>query len=158
MKKCYFVGSNDIHDKDELFEMLVGRIEYLIENGDVGEFWVEDCNCFDEICISALRHVKEKNKLMPIARIFLHKYPNMVKSMADRHFRYNDTISYIEGREKEGKVLVIRPPEALNIGSMETRTEEIDRVYGIGRETGLKYVELIKEFLKKDTFAGNKLS
>lgn len=95
---------------------------------------------------------------MPIAKIFLHKYPNMVKSMGDRHFRYNDTISYIESREKEGKVLVIRPPEALNIGSMETRTEEIDRVYMIGRETGLGYVELIKDFLEKDTLAGNKLS
>lgn len=82
----------------------------------------------------------------------------MVKSMGDRHFRYNDTISYIESREKEGKVLVIRPPEALNIGSMETRTEEIDRVYMIGRETGLGYVELIKDFLEKDTIAGNKLS
>ena len=45
-----------------------------------------------------------------------------------------------------------------NIGSMETRTEEIDRVYMIGRETGLGYVELIKDFLKKDIFAGNKLS
>lgn len=54
-------------------------------------------------------------------------------------------------------MLVIRPPEALNIGSMETRTEEIDRVYMIGRETGLGYVELIKDFLKKDIFAGNKL-
>lgn len=55
-------------------------------------------------------------------------------------------------------MLVIRPPEALNIGSMETRTEEIDRVYMIGRKTGLEYVELIKDFLEKDTLAGNKLS
>lgn len=110
------------------------------------------------ILTQPLHYVKQKNKFMPIAKIFLHRYPNMVKSMGDRHFRYNDTISYIESREKEGKVLVIRPPEALNIGSMETRTEEIDRVYMIGRETGLGYVELIKDFLKKDIFAGNKLS
>ena len=87
MKKCCFVGSNDIHDKDELFAMLVGRIENVIENGDVGEFWVEDCNCFDEICISALRHVKEKNKQVRICLI-VPKTDEMKKCMGD----YDDVI------------------------------------------------------------------
>lgn len=94
-------------------------------------------------------YVKRKNKLMPVARVKLRKYPELIKSMADRHFRYNETTRYIREQEDRGFVYVIRPPKALEIGSMEDKPEELERVYKIGRETGEKYISAVREFLAK---------
>lgn len=94
-------------------------------------------------------YVKKKNKFLPLARVKLRKYPEMIKAMADRHFRYNATTKYIREQEERGYVYVIRPPRPLEIGSMEDKPEELERVYQIGRETGNKYVSAIKNFLAK---------
>ena len=54
------------------------------------------------ILTQPLHYVKQKNKFMPIAKIFLHKYPNMVKSMGDRHFRYmTQSATLRAGKKKE---------------------------------------------------------
>lgn len=34
-------------------------------------------------------YVKEHNKLMPLMRIALRKYPNMIEAMDKRHIMYN---------------------------------------------------------------------
>lgn len=95
-----------------------------------------------------LDYIKTKNKLLFLAKIKLRKYPNMIKAMADRHIRYNATTDYIKELERTGKVLVIRPPEPLNIGSTTDNPDELERVYQIGRKTGLEYIEKMKEFLR----------
>ena len=77
----------------------------------------------------------------------MRKYPEMIKAMADRHFRYNETTRYIREQEERGLVYVIRPPKALEIGSMEDKPDELERVYQIGRETGTRYINYVKEFL-----------
>lgn len=95
-------------------------------------------------------YLKTKNKFLPLARIKLRKYPEMIKAMSDRHFRYNDTTRYIREQEERGYIYVIRPPKALEIGSMEDNPDELERVYKIGRETGLRYISAIKEYLGKE--------
>ncbi|MBR6673572.1 MAG: hypothetical protein IKL39_02455, partial [Mailhella sp.] len=40
-------------------------------------------------------YVKEKNKMLPIIRIALRKYPRLVDAMARRHEIYNETVEYI---------------------------------------------------------------
>ena len=92
--------------------------------------------------------VKEKNKLLPIIKIALRKYPKAYEAMATRHIRYNEDIEAIREREKEGKALVIRPKESLNIGKIEKDPEELRRVYEIGRKEAEKNLDKIREFLK----------
>lgn len=94
-------------------------------------------------------YIKTKNKFLLWAKLKLRKYPEMIKAMADRHFRYNDTTKYIREQEEKGYTFVIRPPKALEIGSIEDNPNELERVYRIGRETGEKYLNKIKEFLLK---------
>lgn len=92
--------------------------------------------------------IKRKNKLVPIFRIGLHKYPNLVHALATRHIKYNETIKYINEKEKSGEILVIRPPEALNIKAGEKSPDELERVYQIGRKIGNDSIQKIIDFLK----------
>lgn len=93
--------------------------------------------------------VKPKNKLVPIIRRVLKEYPKVAELLSNRHNDYNETIAYIEEREKSGEILVIRPPVALNIKPVCRDPEELRRVYNIGRKVGEEMIEQIKAFVTK---------
>lgn len=90
--------------------------------------------------------VKKKNPLMPVIRTSLHKYPHAVAAMADRHTRYNETLSYIESQEKAGNLLVIRPSHALDVGAREKNPEKLERAYRMGRRDAQKRIDEIADF------------
>ena len=90
--------------------------------------------------------VKEPNKLMPIMRIALRKYPNMIKAMDERHMMYNRELAYVAKAEEEGRCLVIRPDEKIPIGHISHDPDEMRHVYEIGRKVGEYYIERIKDF------------
>ncbi len=58
-----------------------------------------------------------------------------------RYFSCNESMKYIEQMEKERKVLVIRPEEALNIGGLENNPEKTQKIYNIGYQDGLRVKE-----------------
>jgi predicted patatin/cPLA2 family phospholipase len=91
-------------------------------------------------------YVKEHNRLMPLMRIALRKYPKMIEAMDKRHLMYNQQLVYVYEAEKAGRALVIRPSEKLPIGHISHDPEEMQHVYDIGREAGNKYIDRIKEF------------
>lgn len=90
---------------------------------------------------------KEKNSLMPLIRKKYKKYPKLVEAAANRHLIYNETLSYIKEQEKQGKILVIRPKEKLQIGKIEKDPANIKKIYEQGRETVLPLIPEIKKFL-----------
>ncbi|MBO5060658.1 MAG: patatin family protein [Clostridia bacterium] len=92
-------------------------------------------------------YVKEKNNMMPIIRRVLKGYPLMIKAIENRHNMYNDTLRYIEEKEAAGEILVLRPEEALPIKRTSRDLEKIKQVYEIGRQTGMKNIDIIKDFL-----------
>lgn len=92
-------------------------------------------------------YIKEHNRLMPLMRLGLRKYPQMIEAMDKRHLMYNEEVEYVRQGEREGRCLVIRPQEKLPIGHISHDPEEMQRVYDIGIETGRKYLTNIKHFL-----------
>ena len=90
--------------------------------------------------------IKERNPLMPLMRIALRHYPNMIKAMDTRHLMYNRQLEYVRQAEREGRCLVIRPETAIPIGHISHDPEEMQRVYETGRQTGEQYINKIKEF------------
>jgi len=94
-------------------------------------------------------YVKGKNKMMPIIRHTLKKYPNLIKAIETRHEMYNEAVKYICEKEEKGEIFVIRPEEVLNIGKTEHNRDRIQAVYDIGRKTAQANIERIKEFLNK---------
>ena len=93
-------------------------------------------------------YVKHRTKLMPLMRIGLRHYPEMVKAMDRRYLMYNRELEFVRQAEREGRCLVIRPDGKLPIGHISHDPEEMKRVYQIGREMGLRYIDRIKAFYK----------
>lgn len=92
--------------------------------------------------------VKEPNKLMPVMRIALRKYPKMLKAMYERHVMYNHELDYVAEAERQGRCLVIRPDGKIPIGHISHNPDEMRHVYEMGRTIGERYIEQIKEFYK----------
>ena len=90
---------------------------------------------------------KEKNRLMPLIRRKYRKYPKLVEAMDCRHLIYNQTLAYIEAREKQGKLFVIRPEQALQIGRGEKNPDKLKEVYDLGRQAAALRIEEIKAYL-----------
>lgn len=94
-----------------------------------------------------IEYRKKKNKLVPVAKVMLKKYPELINAMADRHIRYNQTLDYILEQERQGKIFVIRPEAPLNIGSIEKDPNELERVYQLGRKAALDKLEELSRFM-----------
>ena len=92
-------------------------------------------------------YIKKKNKFLPAIRAKYFRYPAFVEAVADRHERYNETLSYISMLEQAGKGYVIRPPIPLEIGAMERDPAQLRRVYETGRAVAQIQVEKIRDFL-----------
>jgi len=93
--------------------------------------------------------VKEPNKLMPLMKIGLRKYPNMIKALATRHLMYNRELKYVREAEREGRCLVIRPEEKIPIGHISHDPDEMRHVYEIGRALGERNLKDIKAFYER---------
>ncbi len=93
--------------------------------------------------------VKEKNRMLPLLRLSLRKYPNLIEALETRHIRYNETTAYIKQRVKSGAAFVIQPEAGLNIKSVVHDPDELERVYQFGRKAGVKNVDAVREFLRE---------
>lgn len=91
-------------------------------------------------------YVKEHNRLMPLMRIALKKYPKMIEALDQRHIMYNRQLDYVRQAELEGRCIVIRPDDKLPIGHISHDPEQMQRVYEQGRDMGFRNIERLKEF------------
>lgn len=89
---------------------------------------------------------KEHNKLMPLLRLSLRKYPKMIEALDQRHLMYNRQLDYVSEAEREGRCLVIRPKEHLPIGHISHNPDEMQRVYDMGCEEGERRIADIIRF------------
>ena len=101
------------------------------------------------ILTQPLGYQKEHNKLMPLMRLALHRYPHFLKALDERHHMYNYQLEYVANAERLGRCLVIRPDEKIPIGHISHKPEQMRHVYELGRKTGERYIERIIEFYNK---------
>ena len=93
-----------------------------------------------------LGYQKEHNRLMPLMRFALRRYPEMIKALDYRHIMYNKQLEYVAQAEREGRCLVIRPDTKIPIGHISHNPQQMQHVYQIGRAIGERYIERIKDF------------
>ena len=98
------------------------------------------------ILTQPLGYRKKHSRLMPLMRVGLRKYPQMIKAMDQRHLMYNAELDYVAQAEQEGRCLVIRPDEALPIGHISHNPDEMHHVYELGRQVGERSIKKIKDF------------
>lgn len=91
-------------------------------------------------------YVKKPSSFSKLMNLILHKYPDLTRAMNRRHIMYDEEKAFVFDQEKKGNCLVIAPEVDVGIGRTEHNPKELRRVYEQGRETGLKYLDRIKEF------------
>lgn len=92
-------------------------------------------------------YIKGQQKYMPLVRVMMRKYPDMIRCMEERHLMYNEEKRYIRQKEKDGEVLVLRPDAPLHINPIEKDPAELQRVYDHGQEVALRNLDRIREYL-----------
>ena len=80
--------------------------------------------------------------------IFYKKYPEFAKTLNNRNKIYNEQCDYIEKLESEGKILVLRPSEHIEVKRTEKDKEKLQSMYDLGVKDCLSKLEEIKEFLR----------
>ena len=92
-------------------------------------------------------YVKKPNRLLPLMRPKLRRYPRVVEAMARRHEMYNAATAYVRRREAEGSAFVIRPDAPLRVGHVEHDPEKLRACYARGRAACEACLPALRAFL-----------
>ncbi len=73
------------------------------------------------------------------------RYPKVYELMKERHREYNDTLTYLEEQEKEGKAFIIRPKRISEVGRVEKDAQKLKALYEEGyKDAQESYAELLE--------------
>lgn len=98
------------------------------------------------ILTQTLGYQKTHTRLVPFLRMTMPKYPKLVEAMDRRYCMYNGQLDYVRKAELEGRCLVLRPDEDLDVWYITHNPKTMHRLYQAGRLIGKKYLEDIKRF------------
>lgn len=108
----------------------------------------DGCNKLLIVLTRPKEYHKELSTSNKVAAKFLkNKYPNLVDPLLQRHILYNETVKYCEELEKEGKALILRPTQEVQIESLEKDMDKIKAVYHFGYNLAVKHMSEIKSML-----------
>lgn len=93
---------------------------------------------------------KKPNPFLPLMRLSLRKYPQMIRALADRHLMYNDQLAYVARQEAAGAALVVRPDKPLQIGHTSHNPDEMQCTYDEGKKKGEEMIDQIHRFLARE--------
>lgn len=89
---------------------------------------------------------KYRHFYMLLMRLIYHKYPKLIKTVAERADKYNESLAVVEKLQKEGKALVIRPTE-MTVMNQEANVKTLMKYYYHGYEQAREREAEIREFL-----------
>lgn len=92
---------------------------------------------------------KGKNRIMPIARRVLKKYPAVVEAMAKRHIIYNETLDRMKELEESGEIFVLRPSRLVKVAKNEKNPEKLQEMYDLGRKDALSNLEAMRKYMEE---------
>ena len=105
---------------------------------------------FDKVIVVLTQPLSYRKKPMNpwMIRAFYRKYPNLCRTLLERHERYNAQTEEVRRLEEEGKIFVIRPEEALHIRRLEKDPAELERVHGLGFKDSEESMTALKAYLE----------
>lgn len=105
---------------------------------------ISDGNRFHVIVLTQNNgYTKKPFTKTALAKIIYRKYPNVVKTLIKRHEIYNRQLALCEELEKEGKAIIIRPKEPLQVGRTTRDTKLLLELYDEGHRECNEVVERI---------------
>ena len=92
---------------------------------------------------------KKESRFLSIFKFKYKKYPNLIDSIENRHKMYNETLDYIDEKEKQGEVFVIRPKHTVTIGRLEKDKEKLKVLYDEGYNDAKEQYEELMKFINE---------
>lgn len=90
-------------------------------------------------------YVKTESKAYKIAAAVLkRKYPKVAERLLTRHTRYNKEVEFCNQLEREGRAVILRPSEEVQIESLEKDVAKIERIYKYGYDIAMENMDKIK--------------
>lgn len=83
-------------------------------------------------------------------RLRYFRYPKVHEMMARRHINYNRQTAYVERLRESGKVFVLRPRKAGNVGRVEKDAEKLLGLYRQGYRDAEENYDALMEFLNRE--------
>jgi predicted patatin/cPLA2 family phospholipase len=80
---------------------------------------------------------------MAVLRMFLRKYPEIIKDIEKRHIKYNDAVADLKRMEADGKALIVAPKDIAGMKTLTKDRQAIEKLYGYGYEDGKKIAAYI---------------
>lgn len=90
---------------------------------------------------------KPSRAIMPLIRARYRRYPKLIRTMAERHVRYNASLDYIDEQVRAGKAFVISPMGPLDIKRTESDRNKLKKGYMEGYFVTEGIGEKLKRFL-----------
>jgi predicted patatin/cPLA2 family phospholipase len=111
---------------------------------------IDDGNAKNVVVLTQdITYRKKPMKIVPILKMFYRKYPNLVRQLATRHVRYNQTLDLLAQEKSAGRAFVIRPQKPVNIGRVETNKTKLAALYDDGYRDTITRMNDLTAFLEK---------
>lgn len=75
---------------------------------------------------------KKKVKFSTFIRNRYKKYPNLVKSIENRHINYNKSLDLVNSLEQKGSALIIRPKSPVKVSQIDKNIDKLTQLYSDG--------------------------
>ncbi len=92
-------------------------------------------------------YVRKPATKIGLLKVRYRKYPKLVEAMQKRHITYNETLEYLGRLEASGKVFIIRPKKASEVGRIEKDAKKLQALYEEGYNDAIACHEELIRFL-----------
>ncbi|MGL5314814.1 MAG: DUF6363 domain-containing protein, partial [Peptostreptococcaceae bacterium] len=115
-------------------------IEYAVNQG-----------CNKNIVVLTRDHSYRKSKVGSMSSSFVKRkyreYPNLIKSIDNRHINYNESLDLVKKLEANNEALVIRPRSVVKVSQVEKNVDKLYNLYMDGYNDAKDSYDKILEFL-----------
>lgn len=77
-------------------------------------------------------------------------YPYLLEALENRHERYNEQREHIWEYERQGRALVVAPPQPVEVGHIEHDPAKLLALYIQGRQEGKRRLDEVRAFISKE--------
>ena len=77
-------------------------------------------------------------------------YPYLLEALENRHERYNEQREHIWDYERQGRALIIAPPQPVEVGHIEHDPAKLLALYIQGRQEGKRRLDEVRAFISKE--------
>lgn len=110
---------------------------------------IADGNQFHVIVLTQHKGYRKSPANLSMAKLFYTHYDKVLDSLEERHHNYNKQLDLCEQLEAEGKAIILRPREKVEVGMAERDVRKLLHLFSRGEEDGAKTVEKMKWMLEK---------